>query len=35
MSLDLTSGFPTVNSSTTSLAATGGPSGIIVDNSQQ
>jgi hypothetical protein len=32
MSLDLTAGFPTVNSSTTSLAATGGPSGIIVDN---
>jgi len=32
MSLDLTSGFPTVNSSTTSLAASGGPSGIIIDN---
>lgn len=32
MSLDLTSGFPTVNSNTTSLAATGGPSGIIIDN---
>jgi hypothetical protein len=32
MSLDITSGFPTVNASTTALAATGGTSGIIVDN---
>jgi hypothetical protein len=32
MSLDLTAGFPTVNSSTTSIAAAGGTSGIIVDN---
>ena len=32
MSLDLTSGFPTVTSGTTSLAAAGGPSGIIVDD---
>jgi hypothetical protein len=32
MSLNITSGFPTVNASTTALAATGGTSGIIVDN---
>jgi len=32
MSLDITGGFPTVNSGTTSLAAGGGTSGIIVDN---
>jgi hypothetical protein len=32
MSLDITAGFPTVNANTTSLAATGGTSGIIVDN---
>lgn len=32
MSLDITSGFPIVNASTTALAAAGGTSGIIVDN---
>jgi len=32
MSLDITGGFPTVNASTTALAAAGGTSGIIVDN---
>jgi hypothetical protein len=32
MSLDITNGFPTVNTSTTALAAAGGTSGIIVDN---
>ena len=32
MSLDITSGFPTVNSATTALAAPGGTSGIIPDN---
>jgi len=32
MSLNITSGFPTVNANTTALAATGGTSGIIVDN---
>ena len=32
MSLDITSGFPIVNSNTTSLAAAGGTSGIVVDN---
>ena len=32
MSLDITAGFPTVNASTTSLAASGGTTGIIVDN---
>ncbi len=32
MSLDITSGFPTVNSGTTSLSAAGGTSGIIIDN---
>jgi hypothetical protein len=32
MSLDITAGFPTVNAGTTSLAAAGGPTGIIVDN---
>lgn len=32
MSLDITSGFPTVNASSTALAAAGGPTGIIVDN---
>ena len=32
MSLDITGGFPTVNASSTALAAAGGTSGIIVDN---
>jgi hypothetical protein len=32
MSLDITSGFPTVAAGTTALAAAGGSSGIIVDN---
>jgi len=32
MSLNITSGFPTVNVSSTALAAPGGTSGIIVDN---
>jgi hypothetical protein len=32
MSLDITSGFPTVNAITTALAAAGGTTGIIVDN---
>ena len=32
MSLDITSGFPTVTGSSTALAAPGGTSGIIVDN---
>ena len=32
MSLDITNGFPTVNVSTTALAAPGGTTGIIVDN---
>jgi hypothetical protein len=32
MRLDITSGFPTVNVSTTALAAAGGTTGIIVDN---
>jgi len=32
MSLDITGGFPTVGGSSTALAATGGTSGIIVDN---
>ncbi len=32
MSLDITSGFPTVTAATTALPATGGPTGIIVDN---
>jgi hypothetical protein len=32
MSLDITTGFPTVNASTTALPAAGGTSGIIVDN---
>jgi len=32
MSLDITSGPPTVNSSTTALPAAGGPTGIVVDN---
>jgi len=32
MSLDITSGFPTVTGSSTALAAAGGTSGIIVDN---
>ena len=32
MSLDITAGFPTVNAGTTSLAAAGGTSGIVVDN---
>jgi len=32
MSLDITGGFPTVDASTTALAAAGGVSGIIVDN---
>ena len=32
MSLNITSGFPTVNAGTTALAAPGGTTGIIVDN---
>jgi hypothetical protein len=32
MSLDITNGFPTVNSNSTALAAAGGTTGIIVDN---
>lgn len=32
MSLDITNGFPTVNASSTALAAAGGTTGIIVDN---
>jgi len=32
MSLDITNGFPTINSATTALPAPGGTSGIIVDN---
>ena len=32
MSLDITGGFPTVNATTTALAAAGGTSGIIPDN---
>ncbi len=32
MSLDITAGYPTVNAATTSLAAAGGTSGIVVDN---
>ena len=32
MSLDITAGFPTVNTGSTALAAAGGTSGIIVDN---
>ena len=32
MRLDITAGFPTVNASTTSLAAAGGTTGIIIDN---
>jgi hypothetical protein len=32
ISLDITSGFPTVNATTTALAAAGGTTGIIVDN---
>jgi hypothetical protein len=32
MSLDITSGFPTVNASSTALPAPGGTTGIIVDN---
>jgi hypothetical protein len=32
MSLDITSGFPTVNASSTALAAAGGTTGIVVDN---
>jgi hypothetical protein len=32
MSLDITNGFPTVNAFSTALAATGGTSGIVVDN---
>jgi hypothetical protein len=32
MSLDITAGFPTVNVGTTSLAAAGGTSGIIIDD---
>ncbi len=32
MSLDITSGFPTVNAGSTALAAAGGSSGIVVDN---
>jgi len=32
MSLNITSGFPTINANTIALAAAGGTSGIIVDN---
>jgi hypothetical protein len=32
MRLDITGGFPTVNAGTTSLAAAGGTTGIIIDN---
>jgi len=32
MSLNITGGFPIVNANTTALAATGGTSGIVVDN---
>lgn len=32
MSLDITSGFPTVDAATTALAAAGGTTGIVVDN---
>ncbi len=32
MSLDITSGSPTVGTGTPAIAATGGPTGIIVDN---
>jgi hypothetical protein len=32
MSLDITSGFPTVNAATTALAANDGTTGIVVDN---
>jgi hypothetical protein len=32
MSLDITSGFPTINANSTALPATGGTSGIIPDN---
>ena len=32
MSLNITAGFPTVKASTTAIAATGGSSGLIVDN---
>jgi hypothetical protein len=32
MSLDITNGFPAVNATTTALAASGGTSGIVVDN---
>jgi hypothetical protein len=32
LSLDITSGFPTVNAGTTALAAAGGTTGIVVDN---
>lgn len=32
MSLDISSGFPTVNAAITALAASGGPTGVIVDN---
>lgn len=32
MSLDITDGFPTVNTGTTALATAGGTSGIIIDN---
>ena len=32
MSLDITSGFPTINASSTALAAAGGTTGIVVDN---
>jgi hypothetical protein len=33
MRLDITAGFPTVNAATVSLAAAGGTTGIIIDNS--
>jgi hypothetical protein len=32
MSLDITSGFPTVSAGTTALPATGGITGLVVDN---
>jgi hypothetical protein len=32
MSLDITNGFPTISGSTTALPASGGPTGIVIDN---
>jgi hypothetical protein len=32
LALDITSGFPTINAATTALGATGGTTGIVVDN---